>query len=344
MRKAALIAILIALLPAAFCGCGAKKPILNVYIWSDYLDESLVERFEQENNCKVQLNYYDSNEAMYAKLKAGATGYDVLFPSSYMVKIMDAQGMLRKLDKSLLPNLANVDPVYLGMAMDKEMDHSVPYMVTITCLAYIPEAGEVEPSWSQFERKDLKGRMTLLNDYREVIGGALKSLGYSLNTTDDAQLAQAKDVVLKWKENIATFENEQYKIGLASGEFLLVHGYSGDLMQVQEERDDIEIVVPREGSALSFDDMVIPADAPNPELAHKFINFLYDPEVSAKNTEFVCYLCPNKASYGLLDAELLENPILFPPEDVVSRLEMIDDLGADNAKYSKLWDEIKATK
>jgi spermidine/putrescine transport system substrate-binding protein len=344
MRKAALIAILIALLPAAFCGCGAKKPILNVYIWSDYLDESLVERFEQENNCKVQLNYYDSNEAMYAKLKAGATGYDVLFPSSYMVKIMDAQGMLRKLDKSLLPNLANVDSVYLGMAMDKEMDHSVPYMVTITCLAYIPEAGEVEPSWSQFERKDLKGRMTLLNDYREVIGGALKSLGYSLNTTDDAQLAQAKDVVLKWKENIATFENEQYKIGLASGEFLLVHGYSGDLMQVQEERDDIEIVVPREGSALSFDDMVIPADAPNPELAHKFINFLYDPEVSAKNTEFVCYLCPNKASYGLLDAELLENPILFPPEDVVSRLEMIDDLGADNAKYSKLWDEIKATK
>lgn len=344
MRKAALIAILIALLPAAFCGCGAKKPILNVYIWSDYLDESLVERFEQENNCKVQLNYYDSNEAMYAKLKAGATGYDLLFPSSYMVKIMDAQGMLRKLDKSLLPNLANVDPVYLGMAMDKEMDHSVPYMVTITCLAYIPEAGEVEPSWSQFERKDLKGRMTLLNDYREVIGGALKSLGYSLNTTDDAQLAQAKEVVLKWKENIATFENEQYKIGLASGEFLLVHGYSGDLMQVQEERDDIEIVVPREGSALSFDDMVIPADAPNPELAHKFINFLYDPEVSAKNTEFVCYLCPNKASYGLLDAELLENPILFPPEDVVSRLEMIDDLGADNAKYSKLWDEIKATK
>ena len=344
MRKAALIAILIALLPAAFCGCGAKKPILNVYIWSDYLDESLVERFEQENNCKVQLNYYDSNEAMYAKLKAGATGYDLLFPSSYMVKIMDAQGMLRKLDKSLLPNLANVDPVYLGMAMDKEMDHSVPYMVTITCLAYIPEAGEVEPSWSQFERKDLKGRMTLLNDYREVIGGALKSLGYSLNTTDDAQLAQAKDVVLKWKENIATFENEQYKIGLASGEFLLVHGYSGDLMQVQDERDDIEIVVPREGSALSFDDMVIPADAPNPELAHKFINFLYDPEVSAKNTEFVCYLCPNKASYALLDAELLENPILFPPEEVVSRLEMIDDLGADNAKYSKLWDEIKATK
>ena len=344
MRKAALIAILIALLPAAFCGCGAKKQVLNVYIWSDYMDESLVKQFEQENNCKVQMNYYDSNEAMYAKLKAGATGYDVLFPSSYMVKIMDAQGMLRKLDKSLLPNLSHIDPVYLSMAMDKDMDHSVPYMVTISCLAYIPEAGEVEPSWTQFERADLKGRMTLLNDYREVIGGALKSLGYSLNTIDDAQLEEAKNVVLKWKENIATFENEQYKIGLASGEFLLVHGYSGDLMQVQDERDDIEIVVPREGSALSFDDMVIPADAPNPELAHKFINFLHDPEVAAKNTAFVCHLCPNKDSYALLDEELLENQILFPPEDVVSRLEMIDDLGADNAKYSKLWDEIKATK
>lgn len=344
MRKPYFFSILLALLAAFSCGCGKKVPVLNVYIWSDYIDEGLVKRFEGENHCKVQLSFYDSNEAMYAKLKAGATGYDLLFPSSYMVKIMNAQGMLRKLDKSLLPNLRNVDPAYLARTFDKGMEHSVPYMVTITCLAYTPEAGAVEPSWDEFLREDLKGRMTLLNDHREVIGAALKRLGYSINTLDDAQLAEAKELVLKWKKNIATFENEQYKIGLASGEFLLVHGYSGDLMQVQGDRDDITIVVPREGSPISFDDMVIPVNAPNPELAHKFINFLYDPEVSAKNTEFVSYLCPNWASYPLLSEAARSNPILFPPEEVVARLEMIDDLGENNIKYSKLWDEIKAEK
>jgi spermidine/putrescine transport system substrate-binding protein len=326
----------------AVSGCGSKKPVLNVYTWSDYMAPEVVKEFEQRFNCKVQMNYFDSNEAMYAKFKNGARGYDVIFPSSYMVKLMDEQGMLRKLDKSLLPNTANVDGRYLSLAFDKEMDHSVPYMITVTCLAYTPAAGEVEANYSQFERADLAGRMTLLNDLREVIGAALKHNGHSLNSVDDAELAEAKQTILGWKKNIATFENEQYKIGLASGEFLLVQGYSGDLMQVQDENEDIRIVVPEEGSALSFDDMVIPVDAPNPELAHAFINFLYDPEISAKNTEYVFYLCPNRASYELLGEETRANPILFPSEETVAKLEMIADLGEDNAKYNKLWDEIKA--
>jgi len=326
----------------SLAGCGARKPVLNVYTWSDYMDPGVVKEFEQKFGCKVQISYFDSNEAMYAKFKNGARGYDVIFPSSYMVKLMHEQGMLRKLDRTLLPNVANVDDRYLALAFDKEMDHSVPYMITVTCLAYTPAAGDVKADYSQFERTDLAGRMTLLNDLREVIGAALKHNGHSLNSVDDAELAEAKETILGWKKNIATFENEQYKIGLASGEFLLVQGYSGDLMQVQEENEDIQIVVPEEGTALSFDDMVVPADAPNPELAHAFINFLYDPEISARNTEYVCYLCPNRESYALLEPETRANPILFPSEETVSKLEMIEDLGENNAKYNKLWDEIKA--
>ena len=342
MRKS-IPALFLCLLAAALSGCAEKKPVLHIYTWSDYIKPELVERFERENNCKVVVDTYDSNEAMYAKLKAGATGYDILFPSSYMVKIMNAQGMLRKLDRSLLPNLRNVDPAYLEMAADKLMEHSVPYTATITCLGYLGErVDNFEPSWAMLDRQDLKGRMTMLNDMRETIGAALKFLGFSINSRDDAELAAAKDVVLRWKKNLAKFENEQYKTGLASGEFLLTHGYSGDLMLVQSENPDIQIAVPREGSALTFDDMVIPSSAVQVELAHKFINFILEPEVAAQLTEYIYFLCPNLPSYDLLDPEIRADPILFPPPDVVEKLEMIDDLGADNAKYTKIWDEIKA--
>ena len=280
---------------------------------------------------------------MYAKLRAGATGYDLLFPSSYMVKLLFDLDMLLPLDHAKLPNLGNIDPKYLSLAFDKEMHHSVPYTLTITSIGYLgSRVGDFKPSWSMFDRTDLKGRITLLNDMRETIGAGLKSLGYSLNSTDDAQLEEAKNVVLRWKKNIAKFENEQYKNGLASGEFLVTHGYSGDLMLVKEENDDIQIAIPEEGSALSFDDMCIPKTAPNPDLAHEFINFVLEPRNAADLTEFIWYLCPNAPSYELLSEEIREDPILFPPEEVVSKLEMIGDIGDDIAKYTKVWDAIKA--
>ena len=320
----------------ALVGCGPKKPVLHVYTWSDYMAPSVVKEFERKFACKVQMNYFDSNEAMYAKFKNGARGYDVIFPSSYMVKLMDEQGMLRKLDKSLLPNIANVDERYLSLAFDKQMDHSVPYMITVTCLAYTPAAGDVAANYSQFDRADLKGRMTLLNDLREVIGAALKHNGHSLNSVDDAELAEAKETILGWKKNIATFENEQYKIGLASGEFLLVQGYSGDLMQVQEENGDIEIVVPDEGTALSFDDMVIPADAPNPELAHAFINFIQEPRNYAKFLDYFQF--PNyvnteadkfRTTKPLYDARAMENCTLK------------NDLGENLEKFNEYWEKVR---
>ena len=343
MTKRILAALGLAAAVAALAGCAEKKPVLHVYTWSDYIKPELVERFEREHDCRVVVDTYASNEEMYAKLKAGATGYDLLFPSSYMVKIMHDQGMLQKLNLDLIPNRANVDPAYMKLAFDPTMDHSVPYTVTITCLGYLgSKVPDFKPTWGMLDREDLRGRMTMLNDHREVIGVALKFLGYSLNTLDDQQLAVAKEVVLRWKKNLAKFENEQYKNGLASGEFLLVHGYSGDLMLVQAENEDIRIAVPEEGSQINFDDMVIPVGAPQSELAHQMINFILEPQVAAELTEFIYFLCPNLPSYELLAAETRADPILFPPADVVAKLETLADLGEDNAKYTKLWDEIKA--
>ncbi|MGD9781099.1 MAG: spermidine/putrescine ABC transporter substrate-binding protein [Kiritimatiellia bacterium] len=330
---------------AFLCGC-KEKPVLRIYTWSDYVKPELIQRFELENHCQVVIDTYDSNEAMYDQLGARDKGpFDLLFPSSYMAKIMRNQGMLQPLNLDWIPNRRNIDATYLAMAFDREMDYSVPYAVTITCLGYLGgEVADFKPTWAMLDRADLQGRMTMLDDYRETIGAALKFLGYSLNSTDDRELAEAKEVVMRWKDNLAGFENEKYKDGLASGEFRLAHGYSGDLVAGRGENEDIRIAVPQEGSALSFDDMVIPASARQILLAHRFINFILDPQVAAELTEYICFLCPNEASYPYLSAEIREDPILFPPPEVVEKLEMIGDLGEDNAKYVRLWDRIQGGK
>lgn len=342
-KKAWLSGCLAAVLAAVLCACGARKPELHIYTWADYMKPELVKAFEKAHGCKVTIDTFDSNEAMYARLCAGAVGYDLLFPSSYMVKLLSDLGMLRPLDHSRIPNLANVDPRYLALGYDREMHHSVPYALTITVIGYLGSRVEdFEPSWSMFERAGLKGRTTLLDDVRETIGAALKSRGYSANSTDDAQLEEAREVVLRWKKNAARFENEHYKNGLAAGEFSLVHGYAGDLVRVRQTNRDIRIAIPREGSLLSFDDMCIPKSAPNPDLAHAFIDFVLDPGNAAELTEYICYLCPNVPGYERLSGKIRSDPILFPPDELIGKLEMIQDIGADSAKYNRIWESIKA--
>ncbi len=328
---------------ALLCGCKEKKPVLRIYTWSDYVKPELIQRFEQENGCQVVIDTYDSNETMYDQLVAREKGpFDLLFPSSYMVKILRDEGMLQPLVPDWIPNRRNVDATYLEMAPDRKMVYSVPYAVTVTSLGYLgTQVKDFKPTWAMLDRADLKGRATMLADYRETIGAALKFLGYSLNSTNDRELAEAKAVVLRWKQNLAGFENEDYKEELVDGEVSLAHGYSGDLMAGQGENGDIQIAVPEEGSALSFDDMVIPADATEIVLAHKFINFILDPRVAAELTEYICYLCPNEVSYQYLSPEFRTNRILFPPPEVVEKLEMIGDVGQDQAKYEKLWEEIQ---
>jgi spermidine/putrescine transport system substrate-binding protein len=343
MKKGTALALVAALvLPAA---CGKAQRVLSVYTWSDYIKPELVRRFEREQACRVVIDTFESNEAMYAKLKAGASGYDLLTPSSYMVSLMQAQGLLRSLDRGLLPNLVHVDPDYLKMAIDGAMDHSVPYMITNTGIAYLEgRVKDVIPSWRMFGRADLRGRMTMFNDMRETIGAALKCLGHSINSTSEAELAEAEALLLEWKRNLAKFDNEQYKIGLASGEFLLVHAWSGDIFQVRKENPDVRFFVPEEGTVISCDDLVIPADAREVALAHAFINFLQDPAVAAENTAFIYFLCPNKDSYPLLPAEIRDNPGIFMAPEIRAKSEMIADIGPANALYIKVWDRLKAAR
>jgi spermidine/putrescine transport system substrate-binding protein len=319
---------------------GAKT--LTVFTWADYLSENAKSGFEKANNCKVVIDTFDSNEAMLAKLESGATGYDILVPSSYAVRALKAKSMIMPLDHAKLANLKNVDAAYLTKALDPKMEVSVPYLMAPTCIAYLAsKVKDPVESLSMFDRADLKGRVTLLDDMREVLGAALKSLGHSMNSTDPTQLAAARDVAIRWKANIAKFESEQYKTGLASGEFHLVQGYASDLIQAADENEDIRIFIPKEGASFPCDDLCIPKTAKEPDLAHAFINYLLDAEVSAQNMEEIGSRAPNSAAYPSLSEDFRGSPLLFPAAEVFAKCESIDDLGDKLPLWTAEWDKVK---
>ena len=215
-------------------------------------------------------------------------------------------------------------------------------MLGFTCVAYNKEkCGTLPETWDVFSNEKFAGKMTLLNDHRETIGAALFYLGKSMNDTNDADLAKAKEVLLKWKKNLAKFDNELYKVGIQSGEFLVVQGYSGDLFQVFAEAPNLTYMCPKEGISMSCDDWVIPATAKNKELAYKFINFLCDPKNAAKNMEFTCYSAPIPEARKYVSEENKNHPGMFLPDDLYKRGELIRDLGEDNAKFNALWDAVK---
>lgn len=323
-------------------GGGGGDKTLTIFTWADYLSAPAKESFEKANGCKIVVDTFDSNESMLAKLESGATGYDILVPSSYAVQALKRKGMIHALDHSKLPNLKNMDAKYLALAADKKMEVSVPYMMAPTCLCYLAsKVSNATDSWAMLDRTDLKGRVTLLDDMREVLGAALKLLGHSLNSTDPAQLAAARDVAIRWKKNIAKFESEQYKSGIASGEYFLVQGYASDLIQASSENQDMRSFVPKEGSAFSCDDMCIPKTSKNVELAHAFINHMTEPEISAKNMEEICGRSPNSAAYAHLSEDFRGSPLLFPPDELFAKCEPIGDLGDKLPLWTEEWDKVK---
>ncbi len=340
--------LLLPLLALAFCAAtttASAKDQLHLYTWADYIKPELVTRFEKEHKCKVVIDTFDSNEAMYAKVRAGATGYDLIVPSSYMVKLMAGQGLIQPLDPAQLPNLKNIDPEVLGKIPDKKMEHAVPYATSYGVLAYRKDRiKDPVASWSMLDRDGYHRKSCLLNDMRETLGAALKYQGHSLNTHDEKELAAARDVVIGWKKHIAKFDNEQYKSAIDAGEFILVHGYSGDLFQVVKDNPKVGILMPKEGMTMACDELVIPKSAPNPALAYAWINFILDPAVAAENMEFMGFLSPNKEALKQVSPAFLKNPAVSIPADLKPKCEVIEDLGDDLAKYTKVWDEVKAAK
>lgn len=336
-----LIALCVLILPA----CGSKKPQLHIYTWADYIKPELIEAFEKAHGCDVIVDTFESNESMFAKLHLGGSGYDLIVPSNYFLEVMNQKEMLQPINRAALPNLQYLDPALLTLVDEKMLAVGVPYMMTPTGIAWRKDRiHDMQESWSVFGEQSAKGRMTMLNDPREAMGAALKFLGYSVNTPDLTELEKAKQQLIVWKKNLAKFESEQYKNGIASGEYLIVQGYSGDILQVMSENDAVDFCLPQEGTTTSIDFLVIPKQAKEVALAHEFINYLYEPEVAKENMDFTCYICPHTVAIEKVNVLLKNLVVPFLNEEHLKTVELIHDLGPLAEAYNKAWDEVKAAK
>lgn len=327
--------------------CTPPQRELHLFIWGNYIKPEIIERFERKYDCRVVIDLFESNEAMYAKLKASGKGYDIVFPSNYFLGLMVQQGLLQPIDKGEIPNLRYLDTTFMQKILpdSREMDYAVPYMVSYTGIGVRRDRlTAVDRSWGIFADAALSKRMTMLNDVREVFGAALKFLGYSLNTVDEKQLSEATELLIQWKRNLAKYESEQYMSGIATAEYLVVQGYSGQLLQVSAEDEGVEFFLPSEGVPISCDYLVIPAEAPEAVLAQQFINFIYTPAIAAENSTFTMYRSPNTGSYELLGPGLRENANLFPPEQLLERSEVIKDVRPYTERYLQAWETVRAAR
>jgi spermidine/putrescine transport system substrate-binding protein len=330
--------------------------VLQLFNWNNYIAPETARRFEKFCNCRLFQDYYSDNEEMLAKLAAGATGYHLIVPTANAMDALIRQGALDPLDKSLLPNLKNIDPSYLDTPFDPGNKYSVPYAYTISLLGFneekIKELGLPTDTWAIiFEPRYLekiKGRVTVLDSQRELMAAALKYLGYSVNDADEEHWREAVDLIVRAKPYWAAFSNTSYIKELAVGNLWVAHGYSNDMFQAALDAKKtgrgftIGYTTPTEGAVLALDSMVLHRSGNNRNLAHKFINFMLEGKNSADLTNLLGSGNPNTEAMPYVRPELMENNAIFPPRELLARLEMLRDLDRKQRRLlSRLWTEIK---
>ena len=340
----------------------AQSNELHIYNWSDYIAEDTIAKFEAATGIKVTYDVYDSNEVLEAKMLTGNSGYDLVVPTSDFMQRQIAAGAYMKLDRSKLPNLVNMDPDLMtnAAAYDPGNEHAVIYMWGTTGIGYDVNAvaqrlGEdyVVNSWDLVFNPDVVSKLadcgvSFLDAPSEMIPAAMNYLGLDPVSTDKADLEAGAALLEKVRPHIRYFHSSQYINDLANGDICVSVGWSGDVFQAQARADEadngveIDYVIPKEGALQWFDMMAIPVDAPNPDAAHKFINFVMDPQITADITNYVWYANANAASMPLVDEEITSNPGIFPSEEAKANLwtSRVNDARTDRI-ISRLWTRIK---
>ncbi|MBB2969704.1 polyamine ABC transporter substrate-binding protein [Mesorhizobium sp. RMAD-H1] len=326
-------------LAAAAAPSGAQERVVNVYNWSDYIDDSILTDFTKETGIKVVYDVYDSNEILETKLLAGGTGYDVVVPSGEFLGRQIPAGVFQKLDKAKLPNLKNMwDVIEQRTATyDPGNEYSINYMWGTTGIGYnkakVKEALGTDKidSWDVLFDPEKSAKLKdcgiyVLDSASEMLRPALNYLGFDPNSANADEFAKAEELYLKIRPNIRKFHSSEYINALANGDICMAVGYSGDIFQARDRAEEagqgIEIgySIPKEGAQMWFDQMAIPADAPHVEEAHEFLNYIMRPEVIAKASNYVFYANGNKASQPLLDKAVIDDPAIYPDEATMAKL------------------------
>ena len=351
MKKLLVFAALAAV--SALSGCGSK-PQLRIFGWADYYSPDVIKSFELKYNCDVIVDTFDSNENMYEALKAGGTFYDIINPSSYHVDRLAKEGLIVELDRSKLPDvMANFDRSFAPQVLDAEFKYSVPYAESYSGLCYlkskVPTWVDIE-SWDALDNPVFRGKTTLLDDIREVIGAGLIACGYDINSVNPDEIAAVVEKVNSWKKNSRKFDAESYKVEVPSGASWVAHAYSFDTKQAIHgdpsegiaPRKDIGFALPKEGFPISFDVLVIASTSQEPDLAHAFINFMYDPENARANMEYIFGPMAVKPALETLDPEIKQLIVL--DAETLKRGRLIKPISGQPGAielYKKAWKAIR---
>lgn len=347
MKKIISVMMVFILMGILLSGCGSKddREVLYVYNWGDYIDESVIGLFEKEFNAKVIYETYATNEDMYVKIKQGGTKYDVAIPSDYMIEKMIQENMVEKIDLNKISNFSLINDKFKKLSFDPQNQYSVPYLWGTVGIIYNKTMvnGKVD-SWNALWNPANKGQILMLDSQRDAIAVALKKLGYSLNSRDKAELEAAKKALIEQKPLLMAYAGDNMKDMMIGAEAGLAVCWSGDAVYMMKENPDLEYVLPKEGSNLWFDNMIIPKGAENIDLAHKFIDFMSRAEISKKNVEYIGYSTPNMETLKLLDSTISENPAAYPEMEKLNNFEVYLDPGEFIEEYNRIWTEIKSAK
>ncbi|MGD9508681.1 MAG: spermidine/putrescine ABC transporter substrate-binding protein [Geminicoccaceae bacterium] len=333
-----------AVLLAAAAAPASAEGELHLYNWGDYINPEVIDKFAKEYDVNVSLDTYSTNEEMLAKIQAGATGYDLIWPSVHMNDIMLQLDLLEKTDINQAEGFKNIDPAALRSKQDPKAEYCLPYAWGPVGIFYNKKViGHDLTSWADlFEyAKNNPGKITLLDDLRETLGIGLIVDGKSVNSRDPAEIKAAEEFILEQKPNVAAFRYDVLPL-VESGDIAASHYYVGALLNVNRRPDELGFVIPSEGATMYQENICMLKTAPNKENAKKFMEFMLRPEVSVLNTTMLTNGSVNTAAIPLLPEDLKNNPATNPPPEVRAKLQIFEDLGADLKIYDRAWARVKA--
>ena len=319
-----------------------EAKVLNFYNWTDYIADDTIPNFQKETGIKVTYDNYSSNDELFAKLSAGSTGYDIIVPTDATLVKMKHANLVEPLDLSLIPNVVNLDPRFRTAAYDPGNQYSIPWQWGTTGIGY--DKTKVDGSvtdWDAFQLPAVNGKSSYLDEARDAFAMALFALKKDPNTTNTSDLDDAKNYLIDLKKKIKQITSD-YQDPLKGGELLLCQAYSGDVFTIQADNANIEYVIPTSGAFSWVDNMALPKGAPHPRNAMAFMNYILEPKVGADLTNFVNYGSPNKAADPYINKDILNNPLIYPPADVLAKLPFQKDIGDAELAYSDRWTQIKS--
>jgi spermidine/putrescine transport system substrate-binding protein len=340
LRHLLLVAIIL------ITGCSEKKDRLHLFIWSEYLDPNVVADFERQFDCEVIIDYHEDQDSMLAKLAAGGDSiYDIVIPANIDMPFLVNRGLLAPIRKEHIPNLKNIDPKFENTPFNPGYQYGVPYLWGTTGL-YLRKTNDqpIDETWGLiFDPEKQPGPFILLEDMRACFVAALRYKGYSMNTTNPKELDEAADLLIEAKKRSLGFEGtigSRNRVLSKAASLAMV--YNVDAVRGVLQDAETHYFIPREGGIIYHDMLSIPARAPHPELAEKFLNFILDPKIGARNANYNRAPTPNMAALEFVNPADRSNPAIYPPSEIMSRLEYIKDVKEKTALYDELWTRIKS--